>query len=123
MPPNSGRVHAGAEVAAARKPVEIRPLAQQDLEDHIACYLAEAGADVAGRFLDEVEHAFDLLSRNPSLGSLRYGVMLNLPGVRCWPLRPWPQLIFYVDRGPALDVFRILHGARDIPSTLVEGEG
>jgi toxin ParE1/3/4 len=43
-----------------------------------------------------------------------------LPGIRCWPLRPWPQLVFYVEREQAVEVFRVLHGARDIPASLIE---
>jgi toxin ParE1/3/4 len=107
-------------VPAARKPVEVAPRAQHDIDDTAAQYLEEAGEEVALRFLAAVDDAFDLLSRNPGLGSPRHATVLQLPGIRCWPLRPWPQLVFYVEREQAVDVFRVLHGARDIPATLIE---
>ena len=107
---------------AARKPVEVAPRAQRDIDDTAAQYLEEAGEETAMRFLAAIADAFDLLSRNPGLGSPRHATVLQLPGIRCWPLRPWPQLVFYVEREQAVDVFRVLHGARDIPATLAEAE-
>lgn len=107
---------------AARKPVEVAPRAQSDIDDTAAQYLEEAGDEVALRFLAAVADAFDLLSRNPGLGSPRHAAALQLPGIRCWPLRPWPQLVFCVERAQAVEVFRVLHGARDIPVTLTEPE-
>jgi toxin ParE1/3/4 len=107
-------------VPAARKAVDVAPRAQRDIDDAAAQVQDEAGVDVALRFLGAVESAFDLLARNPGVGSPRQATLLRLPGVRCWPLRPWPQLIFYVERDRALNVIRVLHGARDIPAALAE---
>ena len=105
---------------ASRKPVVVAPLAQQDIDDAAARYQIESGEDLALRFLAAVGDAFALLSRNPGIGSPRYATLLRLPGVRSWPLRPWPQLIFYVERERAVDVFRVLHGASDMAGTLAE---
>lgn len=105
---------------AQRKPVAVTPRAQRDIEELVAQYVDEAGPDVASRCLNTLFEAFELLSRNPGLGSLSYATALNLPGARCWPLRPWPHLVFYVEREASMDVFRILHGARDIPATLAD---
>lgn len=105
---------------AQRKPLDVTPRAQCDIDEVVAQHVDEAGPDLASRFLNTLFEAFDLLSRNPGLGSLRYATALNLPGARCWPLRPWPHLVFYVEREGSVDVFRILHGARDIPATLAE---
>jgi toxin ParE1/3/4 len=107
-------------VPVGRVPVQVRPRAQLDIDDAIDRYLEEAGAGAAVRFADAVVEAFDLLERNPGLGSPREG--FGLPGLRAWPMRPWPYLVFYI-RGPrVLDLVRVLHGARDIPATLAEPE-
>lgn len=103
-------------------PVVVLARAGQDIDDVVAGYLAEAGVDVAQRFADALAGAFELLARNPGLGALRYASVLGLPGMRCWPLRPWPHLVFYVERQRQLQVVRVLHGARDIPASLAEPE-
>ena len=107
---------------AAHKPVFVAPLAQRDVDEAAAHYQDEAGEEVALRFLLAVGDALALLSRNPGIGSPRYATELKMPGVRCWPLRPWPQLVFYVERERTVDVFRVLHGARDVPATLGEAK-
>ena len=107
-------------MAKARKAVVISPRAQRDVDELAAAYVDGAGLDIAQRFVDALADAFDLMARNPGIGSPRYGLLLNLPGVRCWPLRPWPQVIFYVERQRTIDVIRVLHGARDIPASLAQ---
>ena len=32
------------------------------------------------------------------------------------PVPRYPHLVFYVDRGSHVDVWRVLHGERDIPA-------
>lgn len=112
-------------MVAPHRPVGVAPLAQRDVDEALAQYQDEAGDDVALRFLSALADAFDLLSRNPGIGSPRYATTLQMPGLRCWPLRPWPQLIFYVERDRSVDVVRVLHGARDVPASLTgpEAEG
>ncbi|WP_235823464.1 type II toxin-antitoxin system RelE/ParE family toxin [Azohydromonas sediminis] len=100
-------------------PVVVLPRAEQDIDDAIGRYLDEAGVEVAGRFTEALASAFALLVRNPGIGSLRHATLLALPGMRCWPLRPWPHLIFYLERERRIDVVRVLHGARDVPASLL----
>jgi toxin ParE1/3/4 len=109
-------------VAVARRPVVVSLRAQRDVDELAAGYADDAGSEIARSFVDALAEAFDLIAPNPGIGSPRYGLMLNLPGVRCWPLRPWSQVIFYVEREHAIDVVRVLHDARDIPATLAEPE-
>jgi len=47
---------------------------------------------------------------------------LGLEGLRVWPLRRFPMLIFYQERPDTIDVWRILHAQRDIPSWMAEPE-
>jgi len=104
------------------RPVVPRALARRDIEDAIAYYLAEGSAQAAMGFVDAIEQAFAHMGRHPATGSPRYAHELNLPGLRCWPLKRYPYLAFYVERDDHVDVWRILHGQRDIPAWMQEPE-
>jgi toxin ParE1/3/4 len=98
------------------KPVVPRVLARQDIDSAIDHYLAEAGEKVALGFIDALGQAFQHIARHPATGSPRYAHELDLPALRSWPLKRYPYLIFYVERDDHIDVWRILHGERDIPA-------
>ena len=102
------------------KPVILRQRAGRDVEAAVGRYLAEAGETVALGFIDALERAYLHLSRHPATGSPRHAHELNLPGLRTWPLKRYPYLVFYVERDDHLDVWRVLHGERDIPAWLRE---
>lgn len=93
-----------------------RRQAHRDIDDALAHYLGEGGAIVAEGFVDMLEKAFRHISRGPATGSSRYAHELGLPGLRSWPLTRYPYLIFYVEQENHIDVWRVLHGQRDIPS-------
>lgn len=57
-------------------------------------------------------------ARHPDTGSPRYAHALNIPGLRCWPLTRYPYLVFFMEREDHIDVWRVLHGQRDIPAWL-----
>jgi toxin ParE1/3/4 len=97
------------------KPVIPRVQARRDVEDAIAFYLAEDAETAALGFIDALERAYAHIGRHPATGSTGYAHELNLPGLRHWPLVRYPRLIFYVERADHIDVWRILHGQRDIP--------
>jgi len=102
------------------KPVVARTLAAQDIDDAIAYYLMEDAPQAALGFIDALEKAYSHISRHPATGSPRYAHALDLPGLRCWPLTRYPQCIFYFERARDIDVWRVLHGQRDIPAWLQE---
>ena len=104
------------------KPVILRVLAEQDIEQASLHYLTEGGEALALNFIEEAEQAFRRIGRNPAMGSPRYAYELGLEGVRAWPLRRFPYLIFYIEKPDALDVWRVLHGQRDIPSWMQSSE-
>lgn len=103
------------------KPVVRRSRADQDILEAVEHYLQEADESVASRFVDAVEKAFRHIARHPASGSSRYALELELPGVRSWPLKRFPYLIFYVEHDDHIDVWRVLHGQRDIPAWLDHG--
>ena len=61
--------------------------------------------------------------QHPAVGSPRFAFELRLEGLRAWPLRRYPYLVFYVEREDHLDVWRVLHAQRDIPAWMQEPEG
>ena len=103
------------------KPVVPREQAQQDVEDALAYYMAEAAEAAALGFIDALEQAYAHIGRHPATGSPRYAHELNLAGLRFWPLTRYPYLVFYVERSDHVDVWRVLHGQRDIPAWMQAG--
>ena len=102
------------------KAVIPREQAKRDIEDAVDFYLGEAGEAVAPRFVEALERAYRHLSRHPQTGSPRYAHELQLPELRSWTVKPFPHLIFYVEARDHVDVWRVLHGERDIPTWLRE---
>lgn len=100
-----------------------RERANQDVDQAIAYYLSEDAGQAALGFIDALEQAYANISRHPGTGSPRYAHELDLPGLRVWPLIRYPHLVFYVERPEHIDVWRVLHGQRDIPLWLQESEG
>jgi toxin ParE1/3/4 len=98
------------------KPVVPRLRAEQDVDEAIRCYLSENAPEAALGFIDALEQAYDRISRHPDAGSSRYAGELDIPGLRCWRVKKYPYLIFYVERSHDIDVWRVLHGVRDIPA-------
>jgi len=92
-----------------------REQAHRDIEDAIAYYLDEGAEAAATGFIDALEKAYTHISLYPATGSPRYAHELNLPGLRFWSLTRYPYLVFYVEHADYIDVWRILHGQRDIP--------
>ena len=93
-----------------------REQANRDVEEAISWYLSEGSEAAALGFVDALERAYAHISQHPATGSPHHGLELNLPGLRTWPLTHYPHLVFYVERPNHIDVWRVLHGQRDIPA-------
>lgn len=104
------------------KPVVPRAQANRDIDDAIAHYLSESAEQAAFGFIDALEQAYAHIGRHPATESSRYAHELNLPGLRFWPLARHPHLVFYVERPEHIDVWRVLHGQRDIPAWMQQPE-
>ena len=98
------------------KAVIPRELANRDVEQAISHYLAERANKAALDFVGALEKAYTHISQQPASGSPRYAHELNLPGLRSWPLTRFPYLVFYFEHDDFIDVWRVLHGQRDIPA-------
>lgn len=99
-----------------RKPVVPRQAANRDVEEIIDYYVAEGATRAAADFITELQRAFDRIAAHPALGSPRYALELRTPRLRSWPLRRFPYLVFYVEHDPFIEVWRVLHGQRDVPA-------
>lgn len=106
-----------------RKPVVPREQARQDVEGVLARYLQEVGESVAFGFIEALERAYAHIGNHPGTGSPRYAHDLDLPGLRSWPLTRYPHLVFYMECPDHIDVWRVLHGQRDLPSWLQTPDG
>jgi toxin ParE1/3/4 len=104
----------------AATPVRLRALAAADLEDAAGYYRAQAGQQIALEFVEAVERAFRTIGRKPHIGTPWYGFEVSIPDLRAWPVARFPYLVFYVETGSVIDVWRVLHTSRDIPVTLRE---
>ncbi|GAB6040532.1 type II toxin-antitoxin system RelE/ParE family toxin [Endothiovibrio diazotrophicus] len=102
------------------KSVIPRSQAIQDVEEALAYYVEQDAPEAALSFIDALEAAYDQIGHHPAAGSPRYGHELNLPGLRSLPLHGFPHIVFYVEREDHIDVWRVLHGRRDIPSWMME---
>ena len=98
--------------------VRLRERAAADIDQVVDYYLAGADTEVALRFVDAIERAIGQISRSPQSGSLRFSYELEIPGLRVRPLTRFPYLVFYIVRDEVVDVWRILHTRRDIPSAM-----
>lgn len=97
------------------KPVVPREQANRDVDAAIDWYLSKATPEAALGFVTALEKVYGHIGRHPATGSSRYAHELNLPGLRSWPLTNFPYLVFYIDNPDHIDVWRVLHGQRDIP--------
>lgn len=102
------------------RPVIPRALANRDVDEAIAWYLSENAPLAALGLINALEQAYAHIARHPAAGSTRYAHELNLPGLRSWPLKNYPYLVFYVELADSIDVWRVLHGQRDIPAWLLD---
>jgi toxin ParE1/3/4 len=97
--------------------------AKQDLIE-AAYYIAQGSLDASDRFLRATEEAFRRLAEMPGMGSRRDFGNPALSGMRMWPVPGFRgYLIFYRATEDTLEIIRVLHGARDLPSIFsAEGE-
>jgi toxin ParE1/3/4 len=101
------------------RPVQLRDQATIDINRAVDYYMAEAGVDVALRFIDASERTIRQLGRSPQTGNLRFAYLLDIPGLRVRQIIGFPYLVFYRSDDKVVDVWRVLHMRRDV-STAIE---
>ncbi len=101
------------------KSVIPRELANQDVDQALEYYLTVDEKRAASNFVNALEQAYMHLAHHPAIGSPRYAHELNLTGLRAWPLKKFPDMIFYSEHDEYVDIWRVLHSHRDIPKWLL----
>ncbi len=97
------------------KPVIRRERVRQDIEDAADYYFHEGGQALELRFIEAVEAAIHHIATHPAIGSTRHAELGYDEDLRFWPIKRFPYLIFYIERAESVDVWRVLHGQRDLP--------
>ncbi|WP_366852543.1 type II toxin-antitoxin system RelE/ParE family toxin [Phenylobacterium sp.] len=95
-----------------------RERARQDMRAAARYYRLEAGEDVALGFVAELRAALATIATHPGAGSPHYGITLGIAGLRSRPLGRNSYLVFYVEGDGRIEVWRVIHGRRDIASLL-----
>lgn len=88
----------------------VSPLAEEDLEE-IWSFVAERDVEAADRLVDEITGRFDHLLAYPEAGRARHDLLVNL---RSLPVKRY--VIFYQPTDDGVEIFRVLHGSRDVQS-------
>ncbi|MDF1485308.1 type II toxin-antitoxin system RelE/ParE family toxin [Ramlibacter sp. H39-3-26] len=104
------------------RPAIRRARASRDGHEAIGYYLEQQAPQTAEAFVLALEQAIAHIRRHPATGSPRYAHALGLAGLRCWPCKRFPYLVFYLERPNHIDIWRILHGQRDIQDSLLGGD-
>lgn len=100
------------------KPVRYRDIAELDVEAAMDFYFREAGDSVTADFVARLEEVLKQIGDFPDTGSRRYENEAGVPGLRFLSLRPFPYLVFYVERETLIEIRRVLHGRRNVPGFL-----
>lgn len=77
--------------------------------DEILNFLLNEGEEYAKKILSEIGKRLTLLEKNTYLGKPQDDILLNL---RSFPAQKY--IIFYTPIEDGIEVFRIIHGARNI---------
>ena len=96
------------------KRLTVQRRAMRDLADARGYYRQEAPHMLVD-FALTVDSEFLHLRRHPDTGSPRYGLQLGIPGLRSWPVKKFPHIIFYMVDDARVVVLRVLHQSADIP--------
>jgi toxin ParE1/3/4 len=84
--------------------------AEEDLLE-IGIYIAQDDPGAAGRLLDRIDFVSKLLADNPRMGPSRFDLAL---GLRCF--RSGSYLILYREIQEGIEIVRVVHGARNLPT-------
>ncbi len=86
----------------------IAPQAIEDMRE-IWAYIAHDNPTAADKMLDSFDDAFEMLRSLPDSGRIRDEL---LPGIRSYPVGNY--LIFYRHWPDWLEIYRIIHGNKDL---------
>jgi toxin ParE1/3/4 len=95
-------------------------------EDFTQCCLdlaARAGEEVAERFFEAVRESCERIAAMPEIGRSQETYSPKLVGMRRWHVKGFDKfLIFYRILPDEIEILRIVHGARDLPTLLADDD-
>lgn len=95
------------------------PKAKQDLLEHVL-YLAQDNPEVAERFIEATELAFEKLAQTPRMGAVQEFRSPKLNGIRRWAVPGFRNhLIFYRPTKTGVEIVRVIHGAQDVERVML----
>src|SRR5437867_2689872 len=97
--------------------IRVSRQAEADLQE-IWLYLAHRSEQAADRLMSTVSRTFEMLAVFPGIGQSSEDLA---PGLRSSPVGSY--VIFYRPIEDGIEVFRVIHGARDIKSLFDQGPG
>ena len=98
--------------------VKRTPQAKRDLLEHVL-YLAEINPDIADRFINASEMAFEKLAQMPLKGKPQSFKSPKLKDVRRWFIPGFDKyLVFYRPIKGGIELLRILHGMQDVDTVM-----
>ncbi len=102
------------------KKLVVRPQAEADIDRAAEFYATQENVELALRFYHAVDQTLEALIEQPHLGSVQDWVVSRLRGCRQWPVaKPFNvHQVFYLPSDSKIEVVRVLHGARDLPSIM-----
>jgi toxin ParE1/3/4 len=103
-------------------PLRRSPFFTADVQEQFAWYWDEAGEDVAWHFEVAVERTLLAIARQPGVGRERHFHHPALQSLRSFRVEtPFTKLlIFYRLQDDCIEVWRLMHGARDLPRRLLD---
>jgi toxin ParE1/3/4 len=100
-----------------------RPLALFDLIEEADFIEQVYGLAKAESFLDAAEASIANLASMPLMGSPRPYLVAEIPDLRQWRIKGFEDyLIFYRPVPDGVEIIRVLHGKRNIPTILSDEE-
>jgi toxin ParE1/3/4 len=95
-----------------------REAARRDLIAQWVWYAENGGVELADRFLASVETTLELVLLHPEIGVGTAGAKPELAGMRRFPVGDSFDkiLLFYLLCEEGIDLVRVIHGSRDLPS-------
>jgi toxin ParE1/3/4 len=106
-----------------KRKLVILPRARAELYDG-AEYISVENEDLSRRFLAAADATFADLLATPGLGRVREFHGARLHGLRSWRIRGFENwLVFYRVTEEAVEILRVLHGARDLEALFEAEEG
>ncbi len=88
--------------------------------ENVRYLVREGGISTGTKAFNAALAALRPIERMPRLGSLRLGLVCEIPGLRSWGVKGFPLYWFYFEAADHLDVVRFLGDRQNIAAILID---